>query len=150
MERFGTSTLEVLEDEPRLPTLHGVLLNPGLPSPTGAVYRAYDAAPAGDADRPQSPADWNVASVIDWLATQRNDLEAPALAVTPGIEEALAAMRAAPGCRLTRMSGSGATVFGLFDGRAAAIEAAFVLDRPGWWARPVVLGAPDIEPRAVI
>ncbi|MNI61167.1 4-diphosphocytidyl-2-C-methyl-D-erythritol kinase [compost metagenome] len=141
---------EVLEDEPRLPTLHGVLLNPGLPSPTGGVYRAYDASPVGAADRPASPADWSVASVIAWLAAQRNDLEAPALAVTPGIEEALAAMRAAPACRLTRMSGSGATVFGLFDDRAAAIEAAFALDRPGWWARPVVLGAPDIEPRLVI
>ena len=141
---------EALEDEPRLPTLHGVLLNPGLPSPTGAVYRAYDAAPAGDADRPSGPIDWSVASVIDWLSAQRNDLEAPALAVTPGIEEALSAMRAAPGCRLTRMSGSGATVFGLFDDRAAAIEAAFALDQPGWWSRPVVLGAPDIEPRAVI
>lgn len=140
---------EVLEDEPRLPTLHGVLLNPGLPSPTGGVYRAYDAAPKA-AHRPASPADWSAASVIAWLAAQRNDLEAPALAVTPGIEEALAAMRAAPACRLTRMSGSGATVFGLFDDRAAAIEAAFALDRPGWWARPVVLGAPDIEPRAVI
>lgn len=140
---------EVLEDEPRLPTLHGVLLNPGLPSPTGGVYRAYDAAPKA-ADRPAPPADWSVASVIAWLAAQRNDLEAPALAVTPGIEEALAAMRAAPACRLTRMSGSGATVFGLFDDRAAAIEAAFALDGPGWWARPVVLGAPDIEPRPVI
>ncbi len=141
---------EVLEDEPRLPTLHGVLLNPGLPSPTGGVYRAYDASPVGAADRPASPADWSSAAVIAWLAAQRNDLEAPALAVTPGIEEALAAMRAAPACRLTRMSGSGATVFGLFDDRAAAIEAAFALDRPGWWARPVVLGAPDIEPRPVI
>ncbi len=140
---------EVLEDEPRLPTLHGVLLNPGLPSPTGGVYRAYDAAPKA-ADRPASPADWSAAAVIAWLAAQRNDLEAPAQAVTPGIEEALAAMRAAPACRLTRMSGSGATVFGLFDDRAAAIEAAFALDRPGWWARPVVLGAPDIEPRPVI
>lgn len=140
---------EVLEDEPRLPTLHGVLLNPGLPSPTGGVYRAYDAAPKA-ADRPAPPADWSVASVIAWLAAQRNDLEAPALAVTPGIGEALAAMRGAPACRLTRMSGSGATVFGLFDDRAAAIEAALALDRPGWWARPVVLGAPDIEPRPVI
>lgn len=141
---------EALEDEPRLPALHGVLLNPGLPSPTGAVYRAYDAAPAAGADRPTPPDDWSVASVIDWLSAQRNDLEAPALSVTPGIAEALAAMRAAPGCRLTRMSGSGATVFGLFDDRAAAIEAAFALDRPGWWSRPAVLGAPDIEPRSVI
>lgn len=141
---------EVLEDELRLPILHGVLLNPGLPSPTGAVYRAYDDAPAPEADRPSAPDDWSFDAIIDWLATQRNDLEAPALTVTPGIEDALAAMRAAPGCRLTRMSGSGATVFGLFEDRAAAIEAAFALDRPGWWSRPVVLGAPDIEPRPVV
>src|SRR5690606_40216616 len=58
---------EVLEDEPRLPPLHAVLLNPGLPSPTGDVYRAYDAAPKA-ADRPAPPADWSVASVIAWLA----------------------------------------------------------------------------------
>lgn len=141
---------EVLEDELRLPILHGVLLNPGLPSPTGAVYRAYDDAPAPEADWPSAPDDWSFDAILDWLATQRNDLEAPALTVTPGIEDALAAMRAAPGCRLTRMSGSGATVFGLFEDRAAAIEAAFALDRPGWWSRPVVLGAPDIEPRPVI
>ncbi|AYG94069.1 4-(cytidine 5'-diphospho)-2-C-methyl-D-erythritol kinase [Brevundimonas naejangsanensis] len=141
---------EVLEDEPRLPPLHAVLLNPGLPSPTGAVYRAYDAAPDGAADRPAPPADWSAPAVIDWLSAQRNDLQAPALTLTPGIDEALAAMQAAPGCRLTRMSGSGATVFGLFDDRAAAIEAVFALDRPGWWTRPAVLGAPDVEPRAVI
>lgn len=141
---------DALEEEPRLPTLHGVLLNPGLPSPTGSVYRAYDAAPVRAADRPASPADWTPASVIDWLSEQRNDLEAPALSVTPDIAEALAAMRAAPFCRLTRMSGSGATVFGLFDDRGAAIQAALALDRPGWWSRPVVLGAPDIEPRSAI
>ncbi|MGH7027385.1 MAG: 4-(cytidine 5'-diphospho)-2-C-methyl-D-erythritol kinase, partial [Brevundimonas sp.] len=124
------------------------LLNPGLPSPTGAVYRAYDDAPAGGADCPAAPSDWSLAAVIDWLAAQRNDLEAPALRVTPGIGEALAAMRAASGCRLTRMSGSGATVFGLFDDRAAAVEAAVALDRPGWWGRPAVLGAADAEPPA--
>lgn len=141
---------EILEDEPRLPTLHAVLLNPGLPSPTGAVYRAYDAAPDGSADRPASPADWSAPGVIAWLAAQRNDLEAPALALTPGIGEALAAMQGAPGCRLARMSGSGATVFGLFDDRAAVVEAVFALDRPGWWTRPAVLGAPDLTPNLAI
>ena len=124
---------------PRLPSLYAVLLNPGLPSPTGAVYRAYDDAPAGGADCPEAPADWSSAAVIDWLAGQRNDLEAPALRVTPGIGEALAAMNAAPGCRLTRMSGSGATVFGLFDDAAAAKGAAVALQRPGWWVRACVL-----------
>ncbi|MNJ27870.1 4-diphosphocytidyl-2-C-methyl-D-erythritol kinase [compost metagenome] len=141
---------EVLEDEPRLPPLHAVLLNPGLPSPTGDVYRAYDAAPDGAADRPAPPAGWSAVAVTDWLSAQRNDLQAPALGLTPGIGEALQAMQGAPGCRLARMSGSGATVFGLFDDRAAAIEAVFALDRPGWWTRPAVLGAPDLTPSPAV
>lgn len=136
---WATGRGDDLTDEPRLPPLHAVLLNPGVASPTGAVYRAYDDAPAGGADCPAPPVDWSSAAVIDWLKGQRNDLEAPALRVTPGIGEALAAMRAAPGCRLTRMSGSGATVFGLFDDAAAAEAAAGVLQRPGWWVRPCIL-----------
>ncbi|WP_295708525.1 4-(cytidine 5'-diphospho)-2-C-methyl-D-erythritol kinase [uncultured Brevundimonas sp.] len=126
---------EVLTDEPRLPSLPVVLLNPRLPSPTGAVYRAYDAGSTAQADRPAPPAGWSRSAVIDWLADQRNDLEAPALALTPGIGEALSAMAEAPGVRLTRMSGSGATVFGLFDTDADASKAADVLrlHHPDWW-----------------
>ena len=139
---WATGRGDDLRDEPRLPPLHAVLLNPGLPSPTGAVYRAYDDAPAGGADCPDAPSDWSPAAVTDWLKGQRNDLEAPALRVTPGIAEALSAMRAAPGCRLTRMSGSGATVFGLFDDAAAAGGAALALQRPGWWVRSCLLGNP--------
>ena len=105
--------------EPALPPLHAVLVNPGRPSPTGAVYRAYDAGAPKSADRPAPPADWSAASVIDWLADQRNDLQAPAVSLEPEIGAALSAM-GATGARLTRMSGSGATVFGLFDDAEAA------------------------------
>nr|WP_218650231.1 4-(cytidine 5'-diphospho)-2-C-methyl-D-erythritol kinase [Brevundimonas sp. P7753] len=136
---WATGRGDDLRDEPRLPPLHAVLLNPGVASPTGAVYRAYDDAPAGGADCPEAPADWSPAAVIDWLKGQRNDLEAPALRVTPGIAEALSAMRAAPGCRLTRMSGSGATVFGLFEDAASASHAVGSLQRSGWWVRACVL-----------
>ena len=139
---WATGKGDDLTDEPRLSPLHAVLLNPGLPSPTGAVYRAYDDAPAGEANCPEAPIDWSPAAVIEWLAAQRNDLEAPALRVTPGIGAALSAMRTAPGCRLTRMSGSGATVFGLFDDAAAAEGAALALQRPGWWVRSCLLGNP--------
>lgn len=127
--------------EPALPPLHAVLANPGRPSPTGAVYRAYDAGPPQSADRPAPPADWSAASVIDWLAGQRNDLEAPAAALEPAIGVALSEM-AATGARLTRMSGSGATVFGLFDtADAAARAAADLRDEHGdWWVRATVLG----------
>lgn len=133
---------ERLTDAPDLPPLHIVLVNPGVPSPTGAVYRAYDDAPR-TADRPSSPLDWSTPCVIDWLEGCRNDLEAPALRLAPGIEAALQAVAGCPDVRLTRMSGSGATVFGLFDDEGSARAAASSLARshPGWWIAPCVLGS---------
>lgn len=135
---WATGIGEVLKDEPRLPPLHAVLLNPGLASPTGAVYRDYDQAPQS-ADYAGPPQDWTPLGVIEWLKGQRNDLEAPALRVTPGIQAALDAMAAQPDCLLTRMSGSGATVFGLFADEATAQSAARRLARPGWWVRACIL-----------
>lgn len=133
---------EVLSFEPRLPPLHALLVNPGAPSPTGAVYHAYDAGPTAHADRPAPAADWSAATVIDWLAHQRNDLQAPAVALQPAIAEALQAVAALAEVRLTRMSGSGATVFGLFDSMAQAQAAgeALAQARPGWWIMPTTLG----------
>ena len=132
---------DVLTFETGLPSLAALLVNPGVPSSTGAVYRAFDAGSPGTADRPAPPALWDVASIIDWLAIQRNDLQAPAVALAPAIGQALAATAALPGARLTRMSGSGATVFALFDTAAAAAAAGQALNalHPGWWIRPTTL-----------
>jgi 4-diphosphocytidyl-2-C-methyl-D-erythritol kinase len=76
------------------------------------------------------------------LATLRNDLEPPAIRLAPIIGEALAALREQEGCRLARMSGSGATCFGLFDDCKASAAAARRISRahPGWWVKPTVLG----------
>ena len=130
-----------LDFEARLPPLPCLLVNPGVPSSTGAVYRALDAGPPGTADMPSPPLDWGVRGVIGWLASQRNDLEAPARALQPAIGQALTAVEALPGARLTRMSGSGATVFALFDTTEAAAAAGEALSalRPEWWIRPTVL-----------
>lgn len=127
--------------ESALPALHAVLANPGRPSPTGAVYRAYDAGATRSADRPDPPADWSPATVIDWLASQRNDLQPPAVSLEPEIGVALSAM-ASTGARLNRMSGSGATVFGLFEdaGAAAAAAAGLGHEHGNWWVRATVLG----------
>lgn len=135
---------EVLTFEPRLPPLPALLVNPGVPSPTGSVYRAYDAAPCPLEPRPAPPADWSHSGVIDWLAEQRNDLEAPAIALQPAIGAAMEAVAALPDARLTRMSGSGATVFALFDTREAAEGAARQLasEHPDWWIVPTTLAAP--------
>lgn len=132
---------DVLSFEDGLPPLPALLVNPGVPSSTGAVYRAFDDSGVGRADRPASPSGRDVASVIDWLSEQRNDLQAPAVDLAPAIGEALATTGALPGARLTRMSGSGATVFALFDTTAAAEAAgrALTAQKPGWWVRPTTL-----------
>lgn len=130
--------------EPRLPSLAALLVNPGVPSPTGAVYRAYDAGPARVANRPVAPTDWSASGVIGWLVDQRNDLQGPAVKLEPLIGAALAAVAALSGVRLTRMSGSGATVFALFDDVAASVAAAETLrlTRPDWWIQPALLRGP--------
>jgi 4-diphosphocytidyl-2-C-methyl-D-erythritol kinase len=133
---------ERLSPAPVLPTLDCVLVNPGAPSPTGAVYRAYDAAPR-DAGRPVTPEAFATpAALIEWLATTRNDLEAPAIALTPLIGETLAILAAEPEARFVRMSGSGATCFALCEDRAAAGRLADRLGRahPQWWVRAARLG----------
>ncbi len=132
---------DVLAFETALPPLPALLVNPGVPSSTGAVYRAFDAGGPGQADTPPPPLDWSAPALVAWLQTQRNDLEAPAVALQPVIGEALAAVAALAGARLTRMSGSGATVFALFDSPRAAEEAGRTLQsrRPDWWIRPAVL-----------
>ncbi|WP_292063145.1 4-(cytidine 5'-diphospho)-2-C-methyl-D-erythritol kinase [Brevundimonas sp. UBA7664] len=132
---------DILTFEPALPPLPALLVNPGVPSSTGAVYRAFDAGEPGLADTPAPPLDWSTAAVEAWLQTQRNDLQAPAVALAPAIGDALAATQALPGARLTRMSGSGATVFALFETLRAAEAAGQALSvlRPDWWIRPTTL-----------
>jgi 4-diphosphocytidyl-2-C-methyl-D-erythritol kinase len=63
------------------------------------------------------------------------------MSLTPAIGEALDILRGTEGCRLARMSGSGATVFGLYPDCGAAARAARAIkeSRPAWWVKPTVL-----------
>ena len=123
-----------------LPRLFSVLVNPRAPVETPAVFKALGLQPgqsAAGAGRPMAEA----GALLDRLKGARNDLEPPALRVQPLIGEALELVSATPGCRLARMSGSGATVFGLYDGCDAAAKAARRLQdqRPGWWVKATSL-----------
>ena len=134
---------EILSEGPALPALPAVLVNPGAPSPTGAVYRTYDAMGApGDAVRPSSPLLPDVRAVADWLAGLRNDLEPPALSLEPRIGLALEALSRGPEVLLARMSGSGATCFALCatDEGAQALADRLARDHPPWWVRACRLG----------
>lgn len=133
---------------PRLPPLWAVLANPRIEVPTGQVFAALAegyGAPMADT----LPAWPTPGSLIQWLSSQRNDLEPPARALAPTIDDVLAALRGQAGCTLARMSGSGATCFGLFASRDHARAAARAIARgqPDWWVTPARLGAADIAPR---
>ena len=133
---------ERLSPAPAMPPLPAVLVNPGVPSPTGPVYRAYDASGApGLADRADHGPFSTVRDVAVWLAGTRNDLEPPALALEPRIGEALDALRAEPEALLVRMSGSGATCFALCEDRVSAEALARRLEagHPGWWVKACTL-----------
>jgi 4-diphosphocytidyl-2-C-methyl-D-erythritol kinase len=137
---------DVLTPAPILPELHAVLVNPGVPSPTGAVYRAYDEAGArGGAEAPPLPDAFESAEELAaMLAGARNDLEAPAVALQPAIGEVLDRLADEADVLLARMSGSGATCFALCPGdlEARSLSETLSAERPGWWVQACRLGGP--------
>jgi 4-diphosphocytidyl-2-C-methyl-D-erythritol kinase len=121
---------EVISAAPELPECGLLLVNPRVPVATPAVFRARQGGFSAPATLPTA---WRDARAMAAdLARLANDLEAPALGLCPVIADVLAALRAAPGCLLARMSGSGATCFGLFP-TAAAAEAAAAALPAAWW-----------------
>jgi 4-diphosphocytidyl-2-C-methyl-D-erythritol kinase len=138
---------EILSEPLALPKLPAVLVNPRVAVPTKDVFAALRAqlaagASKGSATDFDSRPRWKAKDLIDALAEDCNDLEAPAVAIAPAIAEVLADLRALKGCRLARMSGSGATCFGLFASAPAAAAAARALrgKHRQWWVRATKLG----------
>jgi len=122
---------ERLDPAPALPECGLVLVNPGVAVATADVFRTRRAGFSPPAALPDGWAD--AASMAATLRDLGNDLEPPAIALCSVIADVLAALRTRPDCLLARMSGSGATCFGLFPDAAAAQRAAAALVRPGWW-----------------
>jgi 4-diphosphocytidyl-2-C-methyl-D-erythritol kinase len=124
---------EKLAPAPDLPAAWLVLANPGIALATAEVFAARD----GDFSQPdplgEAPA--GVADLARLLAGRRNDLTAPAMRLAPVIGRLLDALEGLAGCRLARMSGSGATCFALMDDAQAAADGALALGRaqPDWW-----------------
>lgn len=123
---------EILTPAPALPRCGMVLVNPGIPLTTMSVFRER----SGDFTQAAVlPAGWDTAEAMATsLSGMANDLEAPAIRLVPCIADVLCAIAATRGCLLARMSGSGATCFGLFTDAEAASVAAAEVARPGWWS----------------
>ncbi len=136
---------------PDLAKLPIVLVNPRLAVPTPMVFKAL--ATKQNPEMSALPPDLGDAAILtDYLSRQRNDLQTPAIALAPMIATVLDRIAASQDCALARMSGSGATCFGIYPNAAAATAAAEALGRenPGWWVRACVLDGQDrAAPEAV-
>jgi 4-diphosphocytidyl-2-C-methyl-D-erythritol kinase len=126
-----------------LPPLFAVLANPRVPVETPPVFKALGLQPGQALERAGHPA-LELASadaLLRGLGAARNDLQAPALTVQPFIGEVLEIVAGTGNCRLARMSGSGATVFGLYEDERSAADAARAIlgSRPSWWVEAASL-----------
>jgi 4-diphosphocytidyl-2-C-methyl-D-erythritol kinase len=135
---------------PNLARLHAVLVNPRVHVATPQVFNAL-------IQKENTPLDVLPADLIDpvslvtWLTVQRNDLQPAAIQVAPVIAHVLAEI-ADTGADLVRMSGSGATCFGIYQGAAAARAAGAALRaaHPNWWVAPCIInGGADVSPQAI-
>ncbi|MEO9299538.1 4-(cytidine 5'-diphospho)-2-C-methyl-D-erythritol kinase [Devosia alba] len=133
---------ELLQPLTDFPQLHVVLVNPMVPLATADVFRrlrAHDNYPLPAVPAPLTrPVQLGI-----WLAETRNDLQPPAVKLVPVIGEIVDHLAQTQGCMLARMSGSGATVFGLFGSSGQAHQAAQLMRQhnPEHWvaAAPLLL-----------
>ncbi|WP_075995729.1 4-(cytidine 5'-diphospho)-2-C-methyl-D-erythritol kinase [Salaquimonas pukyongi] len=121
-----------LEPAANLPALDLVLVNPAIAVSTPQIFRILK----NKQNPPLAalPGQLSQFMLTSWLKEQRNDLQAPAMAAEPVIGNVLRALETS-GASLSRMSGSGATCFGIFAHAEAARKAAGTIAaaNPGWW-----------------
>jgi len=116
-----------------IPAAAMVLVNPGVAVPTGRVFAALKERCGVGLPRP--PKMQNAVELVAYLKTTANDLEAPAREIAPVIGDVLDALASRTGALLSRMSGSGATCFALFESDEFATAATRALNarNRGWW-----------------
>ncbi len=127
---------ELIERLEALPDFWFVLVNPRVAVSTAAVFKALDAPDLVEKKAgPAAPQFADLIALGQWLDAHGNDMERAAMMIAPAIFDAATALAATRDCRLARMSGSGATCFGIYDDEKAAraAETALKVVHPDWW-----------------
>jgi 4-diphosphocytidyl-2-C-methyl-D-erythritol kinase len=125
---------EILRRAEAMPRVPMLLVNPGVAVPTLEVFASLTERSGVEMALSRGRFG-DTADLLRFLDTTRNDLEIPARALQPVIGEVLGRVAALPGALLARMSGSGATCFGIFADDDCCRRAAEILKSamPGWW-----------------
>jgi 4-diphosphocytidyl-2-C-methyl-D-erythritol kinase len=128
---------EILRPAQVMPRIAMLLVNPGVAVPTKDVFAALQTRSGAEMTLPQGRFS-DTADLLRFLEVTRNDLESPARALQPVIGEVITAIAGLPGALFARMSGSGATCFGIFPDDDCCARAAKALKEahPDWWVAP--------------
>lgn len=136
----------VTDPGPELPLTHMVLVNPGHDLPTPSVFKARTGAftPAQQLEAAPKTSE----ELATMLGARKNSLTEAAVSLCPAIQDALTCLEKTQSCLLSRMSGSGATCFGLFADRSAARQAAadIMVEHPTWWVVPAFIPSEPVLP----
>lgn len=118
--------------------LHLLLVNPGVSVSTAEIFQKRSARKAPfSQDRALPEKVKNLSQIVEILSESANDLEQEACLAAPEIKTVLTALKSNENCLLARMSGSGATCFGLYEKRAEAEAIGHALQQahPQWWVQ---------------
>lgn len=132
---------EIIEPIKKIPQLYAVLINPLISVSTKEIF-SYYSHDNFSTKLSNKPYDFNSTNeFICYISKQRNDLEPIAVKIVPEINKIINELLAQDGCLLARMSGSGATCFGLYEKMSDAIIAATKISTKynNWWVRPTIL-----------
>lgn len=138
---FASGIGQDLKPGPNLPEVGILLVNPGVKVSTESVFnhrRGGFSPPMAEDDDGLTTLD----DLVDFLEDRANDLTETSIQLCPAIQDVLWAIEELPGCRLARMSGTGATCFGLFKDREAAETAARRIESADWWIQAAHLARP--------
>ncbi len=131
---FAKGIGEILSDVEEFPKLNILLVNPLVPVSTAEIFKmgfSQFTTPLSNAELSFK----TTQSLIDFLEGTRNDLETNAKKLCPQINDILNIVKAQSGCLLSRMSGSGSTIFGIFETKDKALTAKEIImkQNPAYW-----------------
>lgn len=136
---------EIVRPTGFIPAFELVLVNPNISLSTASVFAHLNVRRGIGAMSPPGEDLESIWDLVSYLMDSGNDLETPACALVPSIEEVLEALAHEPGCVLAQMSGSGPTCFGVFQEGPWAQGAAgrIAQDHPEWWVRGTRIASSD-------
>ena len=134
---------DILDPAPPMPEVAVVLVHPGKACPTSDVFSRFNGGLKEAQNMPQNLDSFE--NLVSFLKNQENDLYSAARTTVPEIDNAINALSSQKGCAIARLSGAGATCFGLFESEALAQNAAnnIAAENPDWWVKTGWINRPE-------